>query len=278
MKFNNICVFIVVILIFFSCGDYKPDKLPSSNQRKKVDKKQDTIKLNDEDDFPVKNLPFNFDSVIIIQKTGEEGDLKLVFIDNTNNPEYFTKICDFEMPTKFEIAVYRNSYNKLIKQKKSKDDAEVLLEKSELPRKWIPLALYSDEYYFYCPASPEHNYRVMITDSCLAVYDIHGVKAEVIDTYRKKTDNHFVLNVFALSETEKILSKEINIYIIDEEKNIAIWEEFYPEGIKYRLMIAVIEPPEFSVIVNYGQNSTPEEYKFEEINYFEEINEIVKEF
>ncbi len=269
--FQKIIVLILVISVV-SCGDSKPDKLPSSNQRKINNDVEDTITDVEEDEEIIEELPINLDSVTVILLEGEPGDQNVVFIDNTNDPEYFNEICNFDMPSKFEISMYRNSYD-VIKTEIDSLNIDLI---NEIPVYWVPLVNYEGDYYYYHPAKPEYNHRIMITDSSMVVYHQYGVSAEFIKKVKKAHENHFVFEVVAQDENGKKINKEINIYIIDQENNIAIWEEFCPGGIEYRLMISVTEKQQFPVIVNYGQKSAPEEYKFDEINYFEEIADIVR--
>ncbi len=275
MKFYKNCILLALVFALFSCGSDKPDKLPSSNQRKSSPQPEDTPKVDDDDDEFVEELPFNIDSVTVILQEGEEGKQHILFVDNTNNPEYFRNICNFEMPSKFEISMYRNTYSLL--QENINDTAKLdLSEVMNISKKWVPLVIYNEDYYYYHPAKLEYNHRVMITDTCLAVYNRHGVSAEVIKSVLSPHDNHYVLDVFATDDNENTIRKEINIYLIDTENRIAIWEEFCPSGIVYRLMIAETNSPIYPVIVNFGQGATPEEYQFDEINYFEEISKIVE--
>ncbi|PLX06738.1 MAG: hypothetical protein C0596_13595 [Marinilabiliales bacterium] len=271
MKTFQIIIVLILVISVVSCGDSKPDKLPSSNQRKTNNDVEDTISDDDVDEEIIEELPINLDSVTVILLEGEPGDQNVVFVDNTNNTEYFNEICNFDMPTKFEISMYRNTFD-AIKTEVDSLNKDLL---DEIPVYWVPLVNYEGDYYYYHPAKPEYNNRIMITDSSLAVYHQYGVSAEFIKKIKKAHENHFVIEVVAQDENEKKINKEINIYIIDQENNIAIWEEFYPGGIEYRLMIAVTDMPLFPVIVNYGQKSTPDEYKFDEINYFEEIANLI---
>ncbi len=267
-----IIAFTIIGLIIYSCGNDKPDKLPSSNQRKN---KTEKVEENDENDDLLENigLPINKDSAQIIYTGGTEKDHQFVFIDKRKNSDYYSLIMDFEFPSKFETSQYRNSYATILKHM-----TETPIIKStniSLEENWISLKMYDYDYYVYCPAREEENYRFRLTDSSMIIFESHGVIAEKITEFEKETDKHFVLNTITASDKGKLISKEINIYLIDSKKQIYIWEIFAPEGIEYRLMTPVKYAKSFPIIVNYGEKSKPEEYKFKEINYFEEISKLL---
>ncbi len=273
MKLSKIGIIALSLTLLMSCYNENKQKRPSLNQKRQKNKniqtqKKDTITEN------IQELPFNIDSVTVILDNKDNKKRNIVFVDNTNDPEYFNDISNFDMPSKFEISMYRKSYQTNIKHKQDSVSIE-LTEIIEFADKWIPVVVYNNQYYYYHPAKLEYNKRRMITDSCIAVYDNHGVSAEVIKNVSKLNQKHYSIDVYAIDENEQVVNKEINIYIIDTDNKIAIWEEMTSDNIHYDLMIAKSEEPLFPVIVNFGQHSSPEEYVFEEINYFKEIENIL---
>jgi hypothetical protein len=261
----------LLILIIYSCGSDKPDKRPSSNQRKKQTEK---VEEKEESDLLENTgLPIDSDSAKIIFTGGTEKDHQYVFIDKRKKSDYYPLITDFELPSKFEISQYRNSYSAILKSLTENPIKNYY--NTSLENNWLSLKFYDSEYYVYCPAREEENYRFRLTDSSIIVFDYYGVNAEKISGFKKENDKHFILNTVCVSDEGKLISKESNIYLIDSKKQIYIWETFAPGGLTYRLMIPAKYAKSFPIIINYGEKSRPEEYKFEEINYFEEISKLI---
>ena len=271
-----IFVFLIAILLV-SCGSDKPDKLPSSNQIKK-DKTDKDSSGNDSEDLDQKNLPFDLDSVDIILSDGKEKDRHIVFIDRRPNSEYYERINSFDMPTKFELSPYLNSYKEIKAQfKDSISNFKGIEQFKKFPKEWLMIYDYESDYYFYCPDFIETNERVKMTDSSFIIFNEYGIAAELITSFSKISDVHFRFETFAKSLSGKNQVVETNVYYIDKSKQIAIWEIFAPDGLKYRLMVPASKIKDFPIIVNYGERSKRKEYTFKEINYYEKINEILKD-
>ena len=272
MKTIWIIVSFVLSVVIVSCGSGKPDKLPSSNQNRNQDQLEDLPIEDDEDDELQLVLPWDPDSVILIFEGGTEYDRQFVFIPNSNQEEYLRMINDFSMPTKFETSMYRSAYSEILEQTEIED---TLVIKEDFPTEWLTVNWYDDDYYLYCPSRLETNYRVRITDSSLMVFNEYGVNAELITWFEEAQSDLFSFNTRALDDNENVYSKEINVYFIEASPLIAIWEEFSPDGVEYRLMIPAEDCKDYPIIVNYGEKSKPDEFDFETINYFEEIVFIV---
>ena len=258
--------------MFFSCGDYKPDKLPSSNQKKSQDQVEELPQDMEDDEELTMTLPWNPDSVRVIFEGGTEDDRQFVFIPSSNQEEYLSFINDFSMPTKFETSMYRSTFSDIIKKSELEDSVVI---SDDFPKEWLTVNWYDDDYYLYCPSRIEMNYRVRVTDSSLMIFNEHGVNAEVITWFEQVQKNMASFITRAIGINDNVFTKEINIYYIDESPLVAVWEEFSPNGVNYRLMIPAKDCYDYSIIVNYGEKSKPNEFKFETVNYYEEILMIV---
>lgn len=272
---KNICcvLFLVVLFAFFSCGTDKPDKLPSSNQKKETDKLPD-LPEDEEEDLRLA-LPFDLDSVKIIFEGGTEDDRQFVFISNSNRREFLSLINDFSMPTKFETSMYRDTYNEILDEKDISDSLKI--ELGSFPTEWMSVYWYDHDYYLYCPARLETNYRVKLTDTSMMVFHQHGVNAEVLIRFEGYMDDGYTFETYAITDDNKVFGKETNVYFINESHSLAIWEDFTPQGLEYRLMIPAKYCNDYALIVNYGEMSKPAEFDFEHINYLDEIMKIIGE-
>ena len=264
--------YFLIVIFLASCGSDVPNKLPSANQKK--NKEDITHETVDSIDELVLELPFDIDSVQIIYSGGTEKDRHIVFVDDANNIDYYTQLNHFSMPTKFETAMYRDSYSLIMEQELKIDTNLVQLQ--SFPDKWLSVYYYNSDFYLYSPAREELNHRIKITDTTFMVFNNHGVVAEKISSFEKNDENYYTFVALATTEAEEVYTKEINIYFIDDSYSIAIWEEFAPSGLRYKLMIPANKAMQLPVVVNFGEKSKPDEFVFDEINYFEIISEMLQ--
>jgi hypothetical protein len=111
----------------------------------------------------------------------------------------------------------------------------------------------------------------------MMVFHHHGVNGEVLTRFEKNMDKVYSFETYAITDDNKVFGKETNVYFINESNSLAIWEDFTPEGLEYRLMIPAKYCNDYPLIVNYGEKSKPAEFEFEQINYLNEIIKIIGE-
>jgi hypothetical protein len=139
-----------------------------------------------------------------------------------------------------------------------------------LPKKWIPLYQYNDEYYLYSPCQwviAKYN----ITDTALIYYGwMDGIYGFRYDTIIQKSDDWF-----AIQEIKGFNDNtEINIYIIDREKGIAVFE-YNDNSYEPQLFVSAETARQFPVIV-YICDSLHPEYEFPEPDFDELIAKFKK--
>ena len=126
-----------------------------------------------------------------------------------------------------------------------------------LPRKWIPLYPYNNEYYLYRPCEFIIQ-RYNITDTLLMYYGwMDGIYGFSYDTIVQKSKNHY-----QIKRIKDFHNRKINIYIIDREKGIAVFEF---DNYKPRLYVDAEKVGYFPVIVHYC-NGKEDNYEFSDID------------
>lgn len=182
-----------------------------------------------------------------------------VYIDTNRNSAYYKQIADF-LFDKYENLDYYN-----IEFKKR----DIHLKKTaiyDLPTEWIPLYLYKNKYYLYAPGDWGNMIRQMLTDSLLIQWGMEGPCPYVLNAVKKidsDTYSIFSKNYFYPSHSTGI-HEIINIYFINPERKIAVWEYMNEkrEEYRYALFVAKENSKDFDIIVNYSTEKT-EEFIFE---------------
>ena len=194
-------IFAFLLVFSFSCGSDKPDKLPSSNQKRTSDKEASDTTETEYVEY--KGLPINADSAEIILTGGTEKDRQYVFIDKRKKSTYYDRITNVELSSKFETTQYRDSYMAILKNHTENYQSDKI-ENISLPKNWIELKFYESDYYVYCPAREEENLKIKITDTTLMIFKNIGVVAEKISGYEKIDNKHSLINTACLTDNVSV--------------------------------------------------------------------------
>ena len=145
----------------------------------------------------------------------------------------------------------------------------ITLKKRKIPEnfpiKWLPLYSYNNEYYLYAPCQWVFE-KYNITDTLIMFYGwMDGIYGFSYNTIVQKSENHYTIQGI-----KNFHNKKINIYIIDREKGIAVFEyDNYP----LRLFVDAEKIENFPVIVHYCEELELE-YEFPYIDLKKLIEKI----
>jgi hypothetical protein len=135
---------------------------------------------------------------------------------------------------------------------------------SDLPKKWIILKYYKNNFYTYYPSDFYSHFKVSISDTALIDYGGEGPMANKILSY-KKVDN--MTFSFVLTGVERP-KRNLTIHIIDNQKGIAIFEELFDNKDKlYYLMVDATKITQLPIIVNYCNSQKQMEFEFDVPDY-----------
>ena len=197
----------------------------------------------------------------------------IVYIEPDKSSEYYNRIGNFNLKREKyyviinddSIYIFMNNrlydYNYTYEDEDDFKEVFITLKKKKtpknLPTKWVPLYLYNNEYYLYAPCEwtiPKYN----ITDTLLMYYGwMDGLYGFSYDTIIQKSNNHYsIQNIKGFHNTE------INIYIIDKAKGIAVFEF---DNYKPSLYVDAEKIRNFPIIVCECTEKY-EEYEFPDID------------
>ncbi|MDH6310823.1 hypothetical protein M2451_003561 [Dysgonomonas sp. PFB1-18] len=172
-----------------------------------------------------------------------------IYIDPSKSSVYYDRICDFSLDDE--------SYYETPSSKKKKIP-------SDLFREWIPLHLYNGDYYLYAPCEWIID-KYKITDSVLIFYGwMDGDYGFSYDKITQRTGGYSIQDV---RDIYNELYTELNIYIIDETRGIAVFEYIgASEDFKFRLQVRADKARQFPIVV-HDCKWKQLEYEFEKPDY-----------
>ncbi|MDM1547114.1 hypothetical protein HX096_04495 [Empedobacter falsenii] len=202
-----------------------------------------------------KILPTTSDTIFIF-KDKNLGSQQSICIDHNKNSVDYKKVSYFNYS---DDETYSFSYNKLKEEGVTFQSQKPVLE----TKNWIQLHLYKNDYYVY-KSCDFFNQQIAINDTALVNWTMEGAFANKIVSQKKEDSNKYE---FELKGSE---DWKIKIYIIDENKKIAIFEETYMnEKPIYSLMTDANTVNQFSIIVNNCEHHKQSELDFDTINFLE---------
>ena len=109
-----------------------------------------------------------------------------IFIDNSKRSKFYDNISDFHFG-KFDNDSYKYSLKYL------KDKGLRLTKNNifDIPKKWIILKYYKNNFYTYHPSDFYSHFKVSITDTAFIDYGGEGPMANKIISYKKINQNTF---------------------------------------------------------------------------------------
>jgi hypothetical protein len=191
-----------------------------------------------------------------IQRDTTNGNYHAIFIDTAKSSLYYDYINSFQFD-ETDSASYQTSVDCL------KPFSYVNNDIFGLPKRWLSLNIYKEDYYLYSPSDYINNYRAAITDSNYIGYYKEGPQAAKINTITKTNLTTYRLELSTCNNS----IDELFIHIIDPQRGIAVFEFPYATITdRYILMVDADKAKDFPIIVNYGTVKFAE-FKFEYPNF-----------
>ncbi len=192
--------------------------------------------------------------------TGIKTLYHAVYIDTNRNSIFYKELADFS----FDKYENMDEYNKQLKEK------GIHLHKVTtpgLPVEWVPLYLYKNKYYVYSPSDKGELNRRILNDSLLIFWSIEGPIPYVLLSVKKVNEQTYTVHtkdVF-VQAGDFFRPEIVNIYMIDPEKKIAVWEykSLNQKEYTYELYIARESIQKFDMIVNYCKTDKMSEFNFD---------------
>jgi len=196
-----------------------------------------------------------------IKKIINNDKYHIVYIDSTDNPVILRRITGFNEQDSSNIA----SFEKLVNER------NLNLRKFDvglLSSEWMPVKMLNKKYYLYSPSDKGSKSHRVISDSIFLFETMEGYFPAAISSMRKRDSNRYSFTFEDYLDLGESLPDEVNLYIIDRQKMLAVWE-YKSKGdknYKYELMVPMTHSNDFSIIVNDSEEKQLE-VLFEEIDF-----------
>jgi hypothetical protein len=184
-----------------------------------------------------------------------------VYIDQNKSSADRKHLLDFKLDTE-ELGELKEDYD-IIKQKFHTPLKKYNL--SNLPREWLPLFLYKGKHYIYYPSDYGNTGRTTLADTMMINRGFEILQAPLLSVHQINDSKYHV--TWAARETGK-QNQQITIYIIDQQKQIAVWEDLsQPVEYRYGLYVSKEGANNFDMIVSRCEQNKLPEYQFDKIDY-----------
>jgi hypothetical protein len=175
-----------------------------------------------------------------------------IYIETNRKAKDYAWISDFSMNP-----ADTNWYSEYFRENK------IVLKKVDtrgLPRQWLPLYPYKDRYYLYNPCDGNMLDAWEINESLLTGRGMEPVPFP-LESIQKIDYNTYSIRSINLNSKPQV--QGINIYFIDQEKGIAIWEIKTGTSVRYGLYVPKEKMRNFDIIVNHTSEKYGE-FEFDE--------------
>ncbi len=185
-------------------------------------------------------------------------DYHRIFIDTSARSVFYDQIADFRFG-EFDHQPFGYSLD-YIKKHQWKLTRRSL---GNLPRKWVILQYYRDQFYAYSPSDWYSHFKVAITDTAFIDFSGEGPAANKIVSYRQLSENSFYFFLKGIDWH----ARKLVIHIIDRKKGIAVFEDYRSGKKEYYLMIDAAKIRQVPIIVSYCETSKTSEFDFDQPDF-----------
>jgi len=199
---------------------------------------------------------------IFLKKESHQYGSQIIFIDENKNSEHLKRLKNFSF-SKFD----QRSFDQNIKYIHEKcGDKYQQFNVEDLPKEWIPLYQYKNEFYTYGPVDWGRTGRKLLNDSLYISWMMDGPFPYKIEEFKKIKDNHFRFKYeICYGESNRV----VNLHILDTATQMTIWEYDLRDRKIKELYIPKEKASHFDMIVNYCIDEKFDEFTFDNIDFDE---------
>jgi hypothetical protein len=134
----------------------------------------------------------------------------------------------------------------------------------EIPKKWVPIYLYKNEYYLYAPSDWGNHRKFIITDSTTIDYDMEGIEPSKIVSINQVSTNEILIK-----RKNNWQGDSVKIKMINSDLGIAIFTICKTRNTveEKRLMVSADKVYKFKTIVNHCESDKVSEWEFDNIDF-----------
>lgn len=247
---------LIIFLFLSSCTEESTGKLSNESAS------QDHIATVDSIPDSVLEKDNDGDTIFIKRELTSEY-YHAIFIDTKRESKFYDWLTNFEFD-KGDQEVYNDNYQYVI-QKTSKSILTVNLPK--IPKNWIPVYTYQEQYYLYAPSDWGNAGKRMINDSAFVFWYMDGPMPFPLTSIKHEENGSLSLEMFEPFQGE-LTTKRITIHTIDPNNGLSLFEYMNePEEYRFRLYVPVENAKQFDMIVNYCNNRKQLEFEFDDIDF-----------
>lgn len=201
------------------------------------------------------------DTFFLKREVREGQPYHVIYIDSTKNPIILNPLYGFDNQDSLNLSDYLQAISK----------KNVTLNKFNLyglNSEWLPVYKFNSKYYLYKPSEWGGKNHKILSDSLMLHYWMDGYSPIAIQSVIRENNNIFHLKGKHYAEQDQSSFSELNIYIIDKQRMLTVWEykTGYDSEYKYNLMVPKQFANQFSIIVNESLEKQPE-VPFEKIDF-----------
>jgi hypothetical protein len=205
-----------------------------------------------------------FNDTMFIQRKVATDYYYAIYIDTTRQSAAFYRLTDFSF-SKSDTLTYQQGYQHLKSMHPKSFNKK---NETNLPKNWLPVYRYKDQYYLYAPCDWGAARRRMINDSSLVDWSMEGPAPRSIQSIKRANKNKYVLDLTGHGENDKLT---ITIHTIDPTTKLSAFEFAYePDNFLYELYVPAENAKHYPMIVNYCPTEKHTEFNFDKID-FEEL-------
>lgn len=248
----KVICFVLLTILLASCGENQPEKLNAPSEKPEKPS-QDSIASKGPKQYNDKEESVTVNDTTFIVREISKNYYHTIYIDKTQEAEYKKSVSKAKITKQLQQQI--NEDLLAIKDREKPVDFK-------LPQFWLPLEKYKDQYYLYQPCDGIFEYQYLVTKEVVAHLFYDGPSISVIKSAERINTRHYRFEFYGSNGL-----KELDIFIIDPIKKIAVFRFSDAGQTWYELFTSSSSAANFDVIVNDCKTQKESEFNFEKVNF-----------
>ena len=206
---------------------------------------------------------------MFIHKERDKGFYHDIYIDTTQATEHDLWYNNFELDYNDSIQMYKSyTYDK-----KRFPELYTQHYDIDLPKEWIPVYKFGESYYKY-GSNWDIPFKYMITDTAFVFWNLwHISPVSYLEVQKESYKWSFEIASFGTQKSDR---KTVNIYLIDSDSKVYLFEIYTCFSEKYYMFcIPKSHSPKFNTIVDVSSKRV-DKFQFDEVDFKQLIEELPK--
>jgi hypothetical protein len=197
---------------------------------------------------------------VFLKKENVLGSYNIVYVDNNKRSMEYFKFSHTQLTGK-QKTEYDTSFKYMLDEVNYPTSYFYM---RNLAKNWIPLHSYKGEFYLYSASNWDKYSTLVLTDSTIVYSSFDGCLVDLITQFEQK--NYSTYSFKTVNNLHDVVNVEL--FIIDPARGIAIWKSTHSQGVEYQLMVNALHFREFPIaIAKCSMGECLHEFEFDKINY-----------